>query len=189
MPPHLDSNSSAHVKRLGRLFWQHCQPCSRPPPLGPCSGLWKDRRPHCPAQASLAPQPGPVAGRGERERSKPSCLLPELGPQQQTRPHPSSLVTMVQPPVATEDSRVSSAELRERWMDRRTQREKAARRRGSMRKHQALWVQPALMGGVGGGGGAVSSHRPGQDGNTPLPFISMIHLTFPAVSPPALGRV
>lgn len=44
-------------------------------------------------------------------------------------------------------------------------------------------------GGVGGGGGAVSSHRPGQDRNTPLPFISMIHLTFPAVSPPALGRV
>lgn len=44
-----------------------------------------------------------------------------------------------------------------------------------------------IDGGVGGGGGAVSSHRPGQDGNTPLPFISMIHLTFPAVSPPALG--
>ena len=34
-------------------------------------------------------------------------------------------------------------------MDRKTQRDKAARRRGSMRKHQALWVQSALMGGWG----------------------------------------
>lgn len=35
-----------------------------------------------------------------------------------------------------------------------------------------------------GVGGAVSSHCPGQDRNTPLPFISMIHLRFPAVSVP-----
>lgn len=156
MPPHLDSNSSAHVKRLGRLFWQHCQPCSHPPPLGPLE------RPETPLPRSGLSGPRAWACSWEGRKGEKQALLP--------LPRARAAATDPTTPVISSDNGPAACRHRgQQGFQCRAAGEvdgqEDPERQGSSEKREHEKTSGPVGaagtdGGVGGGSGAVSSHRP-----------------------------
>ena len=149
MPPHLDSDSSAQEARpavLAALPALHS-------PTSPRTLLWPLERLETPLPRSGLSGPIACAYSWEGRKGEKQALLPP--------PRAQAAATAPTTPVTSCDNGPGACRHRgQRGFPcraagevdgQRTQRDKAAWRRGSMRRHQALWVQQALMGAAGGG--------------------------------------